>query len=158
VKVSSDTDQKENVNTTVAHHNVNNMPWLNLRVMVSINVIAWKREVKQGDLGVALEVLLSQYFKLGLSFLIIISNNSTSNGDNVESVTHQFSEILQQREDKKCVLESIYESASEERIANRLWVLNLQLDYLLDFFCDNYGRDKGEREPKRIPEEQRQQL
>jgi hypothetical protein len=48
-----------------------------------------------------------------------------SNGDSAESVTHQFSEILQQQEDEKCVLESIYEHSFEERIANRLWVLNL---------------------------------
>jgi hypothetical protein len=109
-------------------------------------------EVTQGDVGVALEVLLSQYFKLGLRFPFIISNNSMSNGDSAESTTHLFSEILQQREDEKCVLESIYESAFEERIANRLWILNLQLDYLLDFYCDNDGRDKepnNQREPQK---------
>jgi hypothetical protein len=109
-------------------------------------------QVTQGDVGVALEVLLSQYFKLGLRFLVIIGNNSMSNGDSAERVTHQFSEILKQREDEKCVLEFIYESAFEERIANRLWVLNLQLDYLLDFFPDNDGRDKGvknQREPQK---------
>jgi hypothetical protein len=99
-------------------------------------------KVTEGDVGVALEVLLSQYFKLGLRFPFITSNNSMSNGDSAESVTHQFSEILQQREDEKCVLESIYESAFEEQIANRLWVLNLQLDYLLDIYCDDNGRDK----------------
>lgn len=109
-------------------------------------------EVTQGDVGVALEVLLSQYFRLGLKFPFIISNSSMSNGDSTESVTRQLGEILQQREDEKCVLESIYESAFEERIANRLWVLNLELDYLLDFYCDNDGRDKelnNQREPQK---------
>jgi hypothetical protein len=109
-------------------------------------------EVTQGDVGVALEVLLSQYFKLGLTFPFIINNNSMSTGNSGESVTHMFSEILQQREEEKCVLESIYGSAFEERIANRLWVLNLQLDYLLDLYCDNDGREtqlNNQREPQK---------
>jgi hypothetical protein len=91
---------------------------------------------------VALEVLLSQYFKLGLTFPFIINNNSITNGNNDESATNlQSYEILQQREEEKCALESIYDSAFEERIANRLWVLNLQLEYLLDFYSNNDGRE-----------------
>jgi hypothetical protein len=99
--------------------------------------------------GVALGVLLSQYFKFGPTFPFIITNNSMSNGHSSDSVTYLFSEILQQREDEKCVLESI-ESAFEERIGNRLWVLNLQLDYLLHLYCDDDGRDKelnNQKEP-----------
>jgi hypothetical protein len=109
-------------------------------------------EVTQGDVGVALEVLLSQYFKLGLTFPFIMSNNSIRNGDTGEGITNLSSEILQQREEEKCALESIYESAFEERIANRLWVLNLRLDYLLDFYSDNDGKEKelnNEREPQK---------
>jgi hypothetical protein len=77
-----------------------------------------------------------------------------SNGDSAESVIHQLSEILQQQEDEKHVLESIYECAFEERIANRLWVPNLQLDYLLDFYCDTDGRGRELNDQK----DQRQQL
>ncbi|GFG32216.1 hypothetical protein Cfor_02033 [Coptotermes formosanus] len=99
-------------------------------------------ELTHGDVGVALEVLLSQYFKLGLTFPFIINNNSITNGNNDESATNlQSYEILQQREEEKCALESIYDSAFEERIANRLWVLNLQLEYLLDFYSNNDGRE-----------------
>jgi ATP-dependent RNA helicase DHX57 len=109
-------------------------------------------EVTQGDVGVALEVLLSQYFKLGLAFPFIISNNSINNGDSGESVTNVPSEILQRREEEKCVLEAIYESAFEERIANRLWVLNLRLDYLFDFCCGSHENEKelnNQRQPKK---------
>jgi len=99
-------------------------------------------ELTHGDVGVALEVLLSQYFKLGLKFPFILNNNSITNGNNFESAkNHPSSEILQHREEEKCVLESIYDSAFEERIANRLWVLNLQLEYLLDFFSNSDGRE-----------------
>jgi hypothetical protein len=102
-----------------------------------------------GDVGVALEVLLFQYFKLGLTFPFITSNNSITSGKKGQSVTNlRSSEILQQREEEKCALESIYDSAFEERIANRLWVLNLQLDYLLDFYSNSGGR-KNESNNKR---------
>lgn len=101
-------------------------------------------DLTHGDVGVALEVLLSQYFKLGLKFPFIINNNSITNGNNGESATnHRSSEILQHREEEKCVLESIYDSAFEERIANRLWVLNLQLEYLLDFYSNSDGRENA---------------
>jgi hypothetical protein len=103
-------------------------------------------ELTKGDVGVALEVLLSQYFKLGLTFPFI-----TNNG-NDESVTdHLYSEILQQREEEKCALESIYDSAFEERIVNRLWVLNLHLEYLLDLYSVSNDRDKewsNQRDPQ----------
>jgi hypothetical protein len=108
--------------------------------------------VTQGDVDVALEVLLSQYFKLGLDFPMIKINDSISNGDSGESVIHLPSDILQQREKEKHVLESTYESAFEEQIANHLWVLNLKLDYLLDFCCDSNGRKKelnNQREPEK---------
>ncbi|XP_069688827.1 putative ATP-dependent RNA helicase DHX57 [Periplaneta americana] len=96
-------------------------------------------ELTGGDVGVTLEVLLSQYFKLGLSFPFIATNSSVNNGD-IE-IKPPSSDILQQREEEKCALESIYDSAFEERIANRLWILNLQLDYLLDVYEDNEGFD-----------------
>lgn len=110
-------------------------------------------ELTRGDVGVALEVLLSQYFKLGLKFPFIINNNSITNGNNGESATNQqASEMLQLREEEKCVLESIYDSAFEERIANRLWVLNLRLEYLLDFYSNSGGR-KNDWNNKRDLEE-----
>jgi hypothetical protein len=121
---SPNTDQGENVNTTVAHDNINKLERYGFYKRHCLEAL----EVTQGDVGVALEVLLYQYFKLRLRFPSIISINFMSNGESAESVTHQFSEILQQREDEKCVLESIYQSAFEERKANCLWVLNLQLD------------------------------
>jgi hypothetical protein len=98
---------------------------------------------------VALEVLLSQYFKLGLAFPFIINNNSITNGNNCESATNlRSSEILQQREEEKCALESIYDSAFEERITNRLWVLNLRLEYLLDFYSNSDGRENKQNKKR----------
>jgi hypothetical protein len=110
--------------------------------------------VTQGNVDVALEVLLSQYFKLGLAFPFIKSNDSISNGDSSESVSNLAFYILQQREKEKHVLESTYESAFEEQIANHLWVLNLRLDYLLDFCYDSNEREK-ELNNQRGPEKDR---
>lgn len=91
-------------------------------------------ELTDGDVGTALEVLLSQYFQLGLTFPFQTDVNS-DNYENEKEVPLE--EIVQQREEEKCALESIYDTAFEERIANRLWVLNLQLDYLLDLYISD---------------------
>jgi hypothetical protein len=93
---SSNTDQGGNVNTTVAHNNVNKYALAKLERYGFYNRHCLEAmEVTQGDVGVALEVLLSQYFKLRLIFPFIITDNFMSNGESAESVTRQFSEILQ---------------------------------------------------------------
>ncbi|KAJ9592058.1 hypothetical protein L9F63_001397, partial [Diploptera punctata] len=119
-------------------------------------------ELTDGDVGMSLEVLLSQYFKLGLSFPF-----QTGYSENKKEIVSE--EIIQQREEEKCALESIYDTGFEERIANRLWVLNLQLDYLLDLYpvssnrrnhtiVDNKTRDNScerisNKKPKKPPPE-----
>ncbi|XP_067011833.2 putative ATP-dependent RNA helicase DHX57 isoform X2 [Anabrus simplex] len=50
--------------------------------------------------------------------------------------------ILNQRMEEKVAIEAIYDKAFEERIANRVWVLHLKLDYILDFYC---GKIRPER-------------
>nr|XP_022918693.1 putative ATP-dependent RNA helicase DHX57 [Onthophagus taurus] len=43
-------------------------------------------------------------------------------------------ELLELREDEKCVLESIYESDFKEKIKNEVWILSFKLDYLVSHF------------------------
>ncbi|PSN50337.1 hypothetical protein C0J52_07606 [Blattella germanica] len=91
-------------------------------------------KLTNGDVGIALEVLSSQYFKLGLSFPFQTTPNNVREEKERRA---EDSEILQQREEEKCALQSIYDSSFEERIANRLWVLHLELDYLYEFYREN---------------------
>ncbi|KAF2901090.1 hypothetical protein ILUMI_05097 [Ignelater luminosus] len=44
------------------------------------------------------------------------------------------SDLVEQRQDEKGVLESIYESAFEEKIPNSVWIIKLRLEYLVDIF------------------------
>ena len=99
-------------------------------------------ELTDGDVGMSLEVLLSQYFQLGLTFPF----QSEDSCEDEKKVP--LKDVLQQREEEKCALESIYDVAFEERIANRLWVLNLQLDYLLELYSvsENQNRLPESRE------------
>lgn len=43
-------------------------------------------------------------------------------------------EIIEQRNDEKSVLESIYETAFKEKIANSLWIFKVKLEYLIKKF------------------------
>lgn len=44
------------------------------------------------------------------------------------------SDLVEHRQDEKGVLESIYESAFEEKIPNSVWIIKLRLEYLVDIF------------------------
>lgn len=76
-------------------------------------------QATQGDLGVALEMLIVHYFHLPVP-LSNVSNSDISD------------DILEQRTDEKASLESIYEKAFEERLPNRVWTVTLDLPYLIE--------------------------
>ncbi|CAD6234094.1 GSCOCG00007546001-RA-CDS [Cotesia congregata] len=66
------------------------------------------------NLGRALEILFEKYYRVPDS--------------SVEDV--DVNDILEKRNDEKLALESIYGEMFSEKIRNRLWVVNLKLDYL----------------------------
>ena len=44
-----------------------------------------------------------------------------------------FEEILIERNEEKSVLGSIFESDFQEKVPNQLWIIDLELDYLLEY-------------------------
>lgn len=54
----------------------------------------------------------------------------------MKNVEHDFSEkeLLEQREDEKSSLQSIYEKAFTEKVKNSVWLITLKLDYLITRF------------------------
>lgn len=58
------------------------------------------------------------------------------NVKSMKSVEHDFSEkeLLEQRQDEKSSLESIYEKAFTEKVKNSVWIITLKLDYLVARF------------------------
>lgn len=59
---------------------------------------------------------------------------------------HDFSEkeLLEQREDEKSSLESIYEKAFAEKVKNSVWIITLKLDYLINRF---HNKEKPVKKP-----------
>ncbi|KAG8228278.1 hypothetical protein J437_LFUL006246 [Ladona fulva] len=88
-------------------------------------------DLMNGDVGKSLELLLSQYFHLGLKFdCINVENEDEDPNKCTESEIDD--EILHcLRNDEKDVLLSIYESAFQERVPNSVWIISLPLEYLL---------------------------
>lgn len=74
----------------------------------------------KGQVDIALEILFSKYYKVEDSL------------DNIEINE----ELLQQREDEKHALISIYENAFEEKIANQVWILTFKLNYITNLFTN----------------------
>lgn len=58
---------------------------------------------------------------------------------------HIFSEkeLLEQRQDEKAVLDSIYDDTFHEKVLNSVWILNFRLDYIVQNYCTK-------REPKKL--------
>lgn len=92
-------------------------------------------QLTEGDVGVALEVLASCYFNVGARFPKVKKLQTEDDED--EDETSSMSDVEfsnEQKAEEKCVLESIYESLFEEHISNRVWILHLDLRYLLDVY------------------------
>ncbi|XP_046383493.1 putative ATP-dependent RNA helicase DHX57 [Ischnura elegans] len=88
-------------------------------------------DLMNGDVGKSLELLLSQYFQLGLKFDNIQTEEESQNWNKCEVSESDELTVSCLRDEEKDVLSSIYESAFVERIPNQVWVIKLNLDYLL---------------------------
>lgn len=75
-----------------------------------------------GDVGKALEILFEKYYKT--KEIIPQLNNGLEN--------FNIDDAMDQRSDEKEALESIYFNMFSEKIKNRLWVVKLKLNYLLN--------------------------
>ena len=76
-------------------------------------------QVCDGDIGLALEYLLSECFHLTTKF-----------GENTDTDNGEYSDILEQRKDEMTALEAIYEDRFIERVANKVWILKFSLPVL----------------------------
>lgn len=109
--------------------------------------------VSNGDVGLALELLLSQYFKLGVSFTSLSLPGVPQNGNVSKPLSADDLEyIATQREEEKTALESIYENSFEERVPNRVWVVKLSLDYLIDLYkpVTRHKKQRGDDDDEEI--------
>ncbi|GFR93668.1 ATP-dependent RNA helicase DHX36 [Elysia marginata] len=88
-------------------------------------------QLTDGDVGAALEYLLNDLFNISLDV------KNTYDGA-TESEDCSDKELLEAREDEKMALQSIYESAFEERIPNKCWALNLELPELAELVNTNF--------------------
>ncbi|XP_046749004.1 putative ATP-dependent RNA helicase DHX57 isoform X1 [Diprion similis] len=77
-------------------------------------------EHAKGNLGSALEILFSKYYG--------VENLQRKN--DIENISKD--ELLERQDDEKMALESIYGESFVEKIKNRIWIINLKLDYLVE--------------------------
>lgn len=77
-------------------------------------------EHAKGNMGNALEILFSKYYGV---------ENSKRKKDVENMCTEELSE---RQNDEKMALESIYGESFVEKIKNRIWIINLKLDYLVE--------------------------
>lgn len=75
----------------------------------------------KGEVDSALNLLFSKYFN------IEPQNNEIDHGFTI-------TDLLEQREDEKHVLQSIYDVAFEEKIANSVWIMTFNLQYLTNLY------------------------
>ncbi|XP_071441564.1 putative ATP-dependent RNA helicase DHX57 [Hetaerina americana] len=113
-------------------------------------------DLMDGDVGKSLELLLSQYFQLGLKFDNVLIEEDSQSWNKCGASESDELAIHFLRDEEKDVLLSIYESAFVERIPNQVWVISLHLDYLLKKNqsaviepLDNKKSAKKKREPCR---------
>nr|CAD7460813.1 unnamed protein product [Timema tahoe] len=97
----------------------------------------------RGDVGSALELLASRYFKMGLKFDLAFPPKHCTVESPPKHSDQEREAILLTREEEKESLAAIYEGAFKEKIANRVWVLELELDYLLELFMEPGSRLGG---------------
>ncbi|XP_022087605.1 putative ATP-dependent RNA helicase DHX57 [Acanthaster planci] len=89
-------------------------------------------EETSGDVGQALEHLLQKCFRYSPKHKPKRKRTKSQQGD-VE-MDGQMREALQQREEEATALSSIYQEDFDERIPDRVWVLNFDLPHITDHF------------------------
>ncbi|GLH09540.1 Dosage compensation regulator [Gryllus bimaculatus] len=113
-------------------------------------------EITDGDVGTALEVLASKYFRVQTRFPNVKKLQEDEDEEGKElNFSGDLESAVEQMKEEKCVLESIYESLFEERIANRVWLLHLEIPYLIDLYVKpkkNLEIGKEQRKPKKEAE------
>lgn len=77
-------------------------------------------EHAKGNMGNALEILFSKYYGV----------ESIRRKKDIENLCEE--ELSERQNDEKMALESIYGDSFVEKIKNRIWIINLKLDYLVD--------------------------
>jgi len=115
-----------------------------------------------GDVGGAMELLLAESFDLKTR---IDDMGSASDPEDSycpgEIVSSEFTDnitvpcdddLIEQRNDEKMALESIYESAFTEKLVNKVWELRLPLEHLWKYLpggkMDPKSKAKAEKDPK----------
>ena len=73
-----------------------------------------------GDVGAAFEFLMTRYMSL----------------DSYDPAIEVAQALVDERIQELDSLRSIYEDCCEERIANQLWIVHLDLPYLANLYCD----------------------
>ena len=113
-----------------------------------------------GDVGAALELIMSESFDVHCS--VGDNHHDASPGEIVSSdfveeertnnSVHIDQELLDQRNDEKMALESIYETQLTEKIVGKVWELRLTLEHLLNYLPKEKEKPtkKGEKENKNI--------
>ena len=107
-----------------------------------------------GDVGAALELLLSESFDLSLKLTPDTNSRSGVNGKDSKSGEYNSSEcaaveeeLLEQRSDEKLALESIYGESFTEKLKSNVWELKLPLPHLLKYLPKE-KKDLKVKDPK----------
>ena len=101
-----------------------------------------------GDVGAAVEHLMAESF--GLSFYNDVENTgpgeivSSNMDENLENENLDM-DLVEQKQDEKMALESIYETLFTEKIPGKVWELRLTLKHLLKYL----PKDKDNNNPKK---------
>ncbi|KAK2582488.1 hypothetical protein KPH14_004791 [Odynerus spinipes] len=90
-----------------------------------------------GDMGKALEILFSKYYGV---------ENESRDIPYLDSLDTK--ELLERKREEKEALESIYADAFCEKIKNQIWMVQLNLDYLVNAKKDN-AIPKKEKKPEK---------
>ncbi|RUS71410.1 hypothetical protein EGW08_020831 [Elysia chlorotica] len=104
-------------------------------------------QLTDGDVGAALEYLLNDLFNIRLDVKDAESSSDLEEGE-IDP------ELIEARNDEKMALESIYDSAFEERIPNKCWVLNLQVPELAELIKEN-STEEVQRDVKDKPKKEK---
>ncbi|XP_038072636.1 putative ATP-dependent RNA helicase DHX57 [Patiria miniata] len=90
-------------------------------------------EETNGDVGQALDHLLQECFHFSPKHKHKRKRTKSQGGGETDG---QMQEALQQREEEAMALSSIYQEDFDERIPNRVWVMNFDLPHVTDHFVE----------------------
>ena len=98
-------------------------------------------QAQHGDIGKALEYLLSQCFELKLSTKD--EDEDTEEGGNDVETHVCWDDINEQRTEEKTALESIYGAQFQEKIPKEVWTMSLELPHLTAFASQAKSKEDG---------------